>query len=70
VIDKVHYHVESDSFKIKQISGHSNEGDSYDEDSYGYQSKKYLRPITPNSQTVWDADSFQSATWSYDGNCK
>ncbi|KAI8576347.1 hypothetical protein K450DRAFT_257334 [Umbelopsis ramanniana AG] len=68
VIDKVHYQVATEPFKIKQISGHSNEGDSYDEDSYSHEDKTYLRPITPNSQTVWDADSYQSATWSYDGS--
>ncbi|KAI9289025.1 hypothetical protein BC943DRAFT_315817 [Umbelopsis sp. AD052] len=68
VIDKVHYQVATEPFKIKQISGHSNEGDYYEEDSYSHEDKNYLRPITPNSQTVWDADSFQSATWSYDGS--
>ncbi|CAO3692599.1 unnamed protein product [Umbelopsis ramanniana] len=68
VIDKVNYHVATEPFKIKQTSQHSNEGDSYDDDSYGNNGKSYLRPITPNSQTVWDADSFQSATFSYDGS--
>ena len=70
IIEEVDYHVESDSFKIQQTSQHSNEADSYDDNSYGNSGKSYLRPITPNSQTVWDADSYQSATWSYDGSCK
>ena len=70
VIDEVNYHVATEPFKIKQTSQHSNEGDSYDDNSYGNSGKSYLRPITPNSQTVWDADSFQSATFSYDGSSK
>jgi hypothetical protein len=69
-IKKVHFSIESEPFRIKSISGHSNDDESYDDDSYGNSGKSYLRPITPNSQTVWDADSFQSATFSYDGSSK
>lgn len=37
-------------------------------DDYGSK-KDYLRIITPNDGTTWDADSYQSVTWSYDGSC-
>jgi hypothetical protein len=47
-------------------SGHGDSVDSYDSD---YHSKSYLRITTPNSGTVWQADSYQSVTWSYDGSC-
>lgn len=121
-IDKVHYRVRSEPFKIKPLSGHYNDdenswyskgdeherhggnpsswgGSNNDPDNYdpSYQSPgytnpssdpdytthsdddswskhygktNYLRLITPTSKTVWDADSYQSVTWAYDGSCK
>jgi hypothetical protein len=50
---------------------HNDYSSSSDEDSHdSYSSKKPLRIVTPTSATVWQADSYQSVTWTYDGSCK
>jgi hypothetical protein len=120
-IDKVHFTIGSDPFKIKKSINHYNEdsdswtewsGDSdssdfssYDPSSYDSNgsnsgdyntntydsststysysshgnddsvsnpddSKRYLRVTSPKLYTVWDADSYQTVTWTYDGSCK
>ncbi|KAG2174158.1 hypothetical protein INT43_004178 [Umbelopsis isabellina] len=49
-------------------SEHDNESDSYSDHGNSQTLRKdYLRIVTPNSGTVWDADSYQSVTWATNG---
>lgn len=52
-------------------SEHDNGSDSYSDSKDSQTLKKdYLSIVTPNSGTVWDADSYQSVTWATDGGRK
>jgi hypothetical protein len=51
-------------------SGHRHDNDDSWSSSYDDDKKHYLQVITPTLSTVWDADSYQSVTWKYDGSCK
>lgn len=50
---------------------HSDYSSSSDETSHDtYNGKSPLSMVTPTSATVWQADSYQSVTWKFDGSCK
>lgn len=59
-----------DSYKPSSWD-HSDYSSSSDEKSHeSHSGKKPLTMVTPTSATVWQADSYQSVTWKFDGSCK
>lgn len=61
----IQIYIESEEFKITSISSHADYAEI--QDYKKNDNKNYLRIVTPNAGTIWQADSFQSVTWAIDG---